>query len=61
MSLVFTLMAIAAIAFIVLIVAFPVTQSPWWDQFFVYTLYVLGGSIVVLGVVGTIGSISGLL
>lgn len=61
MSLIFTLITIAAFAFIVLIVAFPATRSPLWDAVFIHTLHALGFIIVVLGLTGAIGSISGLL
>ena len=61
MSLIFTLIIIATFAFITLIVAFPVTRSPLWDSVFIHTLYALGFIIVVLGLVGAIGLISGLL
>lgn len=61
MSLIFTLIAIAVFAFVVLIVAFPVTRSPLWDAIFIYTLHALGFVIVVLGLIGAIGLISGLL
>lgn len=61
MSLIFTLITIAALAFIALIAAFPVTRSPLWDAILIYTLHALGFSIVVLGSIGAIGLISGLL
>lgn len=61
MSLIFTLITIAVFAFVVLIVAFPVTRSPLWDAIFIHTLYALGFVIVVLGLIGAICSISGLL
>ena len=61
MSLIFTLITIAALAFIALIVAFPVTHSPLWDAIFIHTLHALGFIIVVLGLTGAIGLISGLL
>lgn len=61
MSLISTLITIAVLAFMALIVAFPVTRSPLWDSVFIYTLHILGFSIVVLGLVGAIGLISGLL
>lgn len=61
MSLIFTLITIAVFAFVALIVASPVTHSPLWDGIFIYTLYALGLIIVVLGLVGAAGSISGLL
>lgn len=61
MSLIFTLITIAAFASIALIVAFPVTNSPLWDSIFIYTLHILCFIIVVLGLVGGIGLISGLL
>ena len=61
MSLIFTLITIAALAFVALIVAFPVTRSPLWDAILVYTLHALGFIIVVLGLIGALGSVSGLL
>ena len=61
MSLIFTLITIAALAFVALIVASPVTHSPMWDAIFIYTLHALGFIIVVLGLTGAIGLISGLL
>lgn len=61
MSLIFTLIIIAALAFVALIVAFPVTHSPMWDAIFIHTLHALGFILVVLGLIGAIGLISGLL
>ena len=61
MSSIFTLIAITALAFIALVVAFPVTSSSWWNSIFIYTLHVLGFITVVWGFVGVIGLISGLL
>ena len=61
MSLIFTLITIAALAFVTLIVAFPVTHSSVWDAIFIHTLHAIGFIIVVLGLVGAIGLISGLL
>ena len=61
MSLIFTLITITTFAFIALIVAFPATQSPLWDAIFIHTLHALGFIIVVLGLVGAVGLISGLL
>lgn len=61
MSLIFTLITIATLASIALIVAFPATRSPLWDSIFIHTLYALCFIVVVLGLVGAIGSISGLL
>ena len=61
MSLIFMFIIIAVFAFIALIVAFPVTRSPLWDSIFIHTLHVLGFIVVVLGLVGAIGLISGLL
>lgn len=61
MSLIFTLIIITTLAFVALVVAFPVTHSPLWDFIFIHTLHALGFIIVVLGLVGAIGLISGLL
>lgn len=61
MTLIFTLIAIAVSAFMVLIAAFPLTRSPLWDAICTHSLYALGVIIVTLGVVGFIGAISGLL
>ena len=61
MSLILTLITIAAVAFIVLMIVFPVTRSPLWDAIFIHTLHFLGFVVVVLGLVGAIGRISGLL
>ena len=61
MSLIFTLITIAAFAFIALTIAFPVTHSPLWDAIFIHTLHALGFIVVVLGLVGAIGLTSGLL
>lgn len=61
MTLILTLVAIAMFAFIALIVAFPLTQSPLWDALLTCSLYVLGAATVVLGAVGLIGAASGLL
>lgn len=61
MSLIFTLITIAVVAFIALMIVFPATRSPLWDAIFIHTLHSLGFIIVVLGLVGAIGLISGLL
>jgi hypothetical protein len=61
MSLIFTLITVAALTFIALIVAFPATRSPLWDAIFIHTLHALGFIIVVLGLIGALGLISGLL
>ena len=61
MSLILTLITIAALVFVALIAAFPVTHSPLWDAIFVHTLHALGFIIVVLGLIGALGLISGLL
>lgn len=61
MTVIFTLIAISTLAFIALIVAFPVTRSPLWDAVFIWTLHVLGAIIVVMVLTGAIGLISGLL
>ena len=61
MSLIFTLITIAALAFVTLIVAFPVTHSPMWDAISIHTLHALGFIIVVLGLIGALGSVSSLL
>lgn len=61
MSLIFIIITVVTLVFIALIVAFPVTRSPLWDSIFIHTLHALGFIIVVLGLVGAIGSISGLL
>jgi hypothetical protein len=61
MTLIFTLIAIAMFASMALIAAFPLTRSPLWDAAFTYFLYGLGTIVVILGVVGFIGSVSGLL
>ena len=61
MGLFLTLFAIVALFFIVLIIAFPVTNSPLWDSIFIHTLHILGFLVVVLGLVGAVGAISGLL
>lgn len=61
MTAIFTLITISTLAFIVLIVAFPVTRSPLWDGVFIWALHVLGVIIVVSGLTGAIGLISGLL
>lgn len=61
MTLIFTLTIIAAIAFVVATMALPFTRSPLWDAVLIYGLYALGVAIMVLGVVGTIGLVSGLL
>lgn len=61
MMLIFTLIAIAIFAFMALIVAFPLTQSPLCDAICTHSLYALGIIIAVLGVVGSVGAVSGLL
>lgn len=57
----FILASIAAAAFMVIIVAYPRACSPLWDAVLIASLYVLGIALVVLGVVGSVGMISGLL
>ena len=57
----FALITIMVVSFFVLIAVFPITRSPLWDAVCTYTLYTLGVAIVVLGLVGAVGSISGLL
>ena len=61
MSLILALIIITALAFAVLVVAFPVTRSPLWDILPAYTLHTLGFILVVLSLVGAIGWISGLM
>lgn len=61
MSPILALIIVAALAFVTLIVAFPATRSPLWDAVFIYTLHILGLALVVTGLVGAIGSVSGLL
>lgn len=61
MTLIFTLITITTFAFMALVVAFPVTRSSRWDSILIHTLHFLGFIIVVLGLVGAVGLISGLL
>ena len=61
MSLILTFITIAALAFVALIAAFPVTRSPLWDAILVHTLHALGFTILVLVLIGALGLISGLL
>lgn len=61
MTLVFTLTIIVAVAFVVATMVLPFTRSPLWDAVLIYGLYILGIAIMVLGVIGTVGLISGLL
>lgn len=61
MTLIFTLIAIAMFAFMVLVAAYPLTRSPLWDALLTHALYALGVIVVILGVVGFIGAVSGLL
>lgn len=61
MTFVFTLTIIVAVAFVAATIALPFARSPRWDAVLIYGLYVLGIIIMVLGVVGAVGLISGLL
>lgn len=61
MTLIFTLTIIVAVAFVVATMVFPFTSSPLWDAVLIYGLYILGIAIMVLGVIGAVGLISGLL
>lgn len=61
MTLIFTLAIIVAVAFVVATVALPFTSSPLWDAVLIHVLYILGIAIMVLGVIGAVGLVSGLL
>lgn len=61
MTLILTLTIIMAVAFVVGTVVLPFANSPLWDAVLIYGLYILGIAIMVLGVIGAVGLISGLL
>lgn len=61
MTLIFVLTIIVAVAFVVSTVVYPFTCSPLWDAILIYSLYIFGIAVLVLGVVGAVGLISGLL
>ena len=61
MTLIFTLAIIAAVAFVAATVALPFANSPLWDAVLIHGLYILGIAIMVLGVIGAVGLVSGLL
>ena len=61
MIVVFTLLIIAALAFVAAAVSYTAPSSPMWDAILVHSLYVLIISVLVLGGVSTVGSLSGLL
>lgn len=61
MTLIFILTIIVAVAFVVATVVFPFTSSPLWDAVLIYSLYIFGIAVLVLGVVGAVGLVSGLL
>lgn len=61
MTLIFVLTIIVAVAFVMSTVVYPFTRSPLWDAVLMYSLYIFGIAVLVLGVVGAVGLISGLL
>lgn len=61
MTLIFALTIIVAVAFVVSTVVYPFVSSPLWEAVLVYSLYIFGNAILVFGVVGAVGFISGLL
>lgn len=61
MALTSTLITIAIPVLVVLVAAFSITDSPLWDTVFAGAIYILCLAVTVLGVVGAIGSVSGLL